>query len=240
MEHHPLALRAWRELYNKEPSKTLLLRYHGRFTGYNGRVNSTSATITFSLSRNFEEASDEIQLGVMQHLLNRLNRTKIDTLEIQLYNAFIKKLTDYATTTTIDPYLQARFDVVNKEYFDGFMMTPNLVWGTYSLTKLGHYAYATDTISLSTALKEDEMLLDYVLYHEMLHKKHKFSERAGGFTRSHTKQFRADEKAFKVKDAEKRLNAFLRQKRREARYRTKNPPPRRPRRSLLQSLFDSF
>jgi hypothetical protein len=192
------------------------------------------------LSKNFEEASDEIRIGVMQHLLNRLNKTKVDTLEIQLYNAFIKKLADYAETTKVDPYLTERFDVVNKEYFDGFMMTPNLVWGTYSLTKLGHYTYAIDTISISTALKEDEVLLDYVLYHEMLHKKHKFSESPGGFTRSHTKKFRDDEKAFKVADAEKRLNAFLRKKRREVRYGLKAAQPRRPRRGLLRSLFDYF
>jgi hypothetical protein len=234
---HPLAERAWKELYGKEPSKELNVRYSAKFSGYNGRITGYPRSVVFSLSRRFEEASDEIQIGVMQHLLNRLNRTRIDTLEIQLYNSFIKKLTDYAETTTIDPYLKERFDAVNKEYFDGFMMTPNLVWGTHSLTKLGHYSFATDTISISTALKEDETLLDYVLYHEMLHKKHKFSEHAGGFTRSHTKTFRSDEKKFKAKDAEKRLNAFLRKKRREVSY---GSPPRRPRRRFLRSLFDYF
>jgi hypothetical protein len=235
---HPLAERAWRELYGTEPSKELVVRYSGKFSGYNGRITGYPRSIVFSLSHRFEEASDEIQIGVMQHLLNRLNRTRIDTLEIQLYNSFIKKLTDYVETTTVDPYLKERFDAVNKEYFDGFMMTPNLVWGTYSLTKLGHYSFATDTISVSTALKEDEMLLDYVLYHEMLHKKHKFSERAGGFTRSHTKTFRSDEKRFKAKDAEKRLNAFLRRKRMDSRHGSSRPRP--PRRRFLRSLFEYF
>jgi hypothetical protein len=244
-----LALRAWRELYSNEPQHELRIRYSGHFKGYNASVLRNSRAITFSLAKNFEETSEEVKLGVMQHLLNRLFKTKHDTMEIQLYNSFLKKLTDYSETTRVDPELKARFDVVNQEYFDGFMMTPNLVWGQYSLTKLGHYEFATDTIVLSTALREDEMLLDYVLYHEMLHKKHKFSERAGGFTRAHTTAFRTEEKEFKVKDAEKRLAVFLRQKRRERRWKGDDAsrsgdgrsvrPPRR-RRGFFRSLFDYF
>ncbi|MBR9692917.1 M48 family metallopeptidase [Candidatus Woesearchaeota archaeon] len=85
------------------------------------------------------------------------------------------------------------------------------------MTKLGHYEYATDTISISTALKEAPELLDYVLYHEMLHKKHKFTESKGGNTRSHTKAFRDEEKKYRLADGgepEKRLATFLGQRKR--------------------------
>lgn len=224
VNHHPLALRAWQELYpDKEPKHELQLRFSGRFKGYNAHIQRRNGTllrpgsILFSLARPFEEVSDEIRLGVMQHLLNKLLKTAVDTLEIRLYNGFIKRLGDYVETQRVDPYLKRRFDQVNHDYFDGYMLTPNLVWGTESLRKLGHYEYATDTISLSTALRADEELLDYVLYHEMLHKKLKFSERAGGFTRSHTKRFREEERQFRMSDGsdpEKRLAAFLRQRKR--------------------------
>ena len=100
--HDPLALRAWQELYpGKRPRKTLMMRYSGRFKDYNATVTdrpgtlARPGTITFSLSREFEGVSEEIKLGVMQHLLNRLKGTKVDTVEIQLYNRFIKKLADY-------------------------------------------------------------------------------------------------------------------------------------------------
>jgi len=224
MASDPLALRAFKGLYpERRLRKELQLRYSGRLKEFNANVAdrpgslTKPGTITFSLSRAFEGVGDEIKIGVMQHLLNRIKKTRIDTLEIQLYNAFIKKLSDYVENNHVDPHLKARFDLVNQEYFDGYMLTPNLVWGTYSLTKLGHYEFATDTINISTALKEDEGLLDYVLYHEMLHKKHKYSESKGGFTRSHTKAFRDEEKQFRMHDGsdpEQRLAAFLRSRKR--------------------------
>jgi predicted metal-dependent hydrolase len=182
--------------------------------------SSNRGVLPSPLARDFEEVGEEIKIGVMQHLLNRLYKTKIDTVEIGLYNSFIKKLMDYVETERVDPYLKERFDLLNHTYFDGFMITPNLVWGTHSTTKLGHYAYASDTISISTALKENEELLDYVLYHEMLHKKHKFTETKGGHTRSHTKAFRDEEKLFRMADGsdpEKALTAFLIRKKRQGR-----------------------
>ena len=220
--HHQLAEQAFRQLYpDTHVRKELALRYSARFKDYNatitdrpGRIGSPGM-ITFSLSRKFQEASPEIQIGVMQHLLNKLKKTRIDTMEIQLYNTFIKKLADYVETNDVDSELKRRFDQLNHAHFDGYMLTPNLVWGTDSTTKLGHYEYATDTISISTVLQADPELLDYVLYHEMLHKKHKFSETKGGFTRSHTKAFQDEEKQFRMSDGsnpEKRLGAFLRQK----------------------------
>lgn len=253
MPHHPLALRAWHELYATEPTHELRLRYSGRFKGYNAHVQKRNASLTrpatiiFSLARGFAEASDEIAIGVMQQLLNRIQKTRIDTMEIQLYNAFLKKLGDYVENGDVDPFLKRRFDRLNHDYFDGYMLTPNLVWGSYALTTVGHYAYATDTVTLSAALQEDHDLLDYVLYHELLHKKHKFDEKPGGFTRSHTKAFRDEERTYRMPDGsdpEKRLAAFLRNRKRSHRPdRTASPAhgrsarPPRPRRKGLLSWF---
>lgn len=240
MENDPLVERAFKELYPKKRlRKVLKLRYSGRFRGYNAHVENKPFTIAFSLSKRFLEVDDEMKIGVIQHLLNKLYKTHITTMEIELYNKFLKHLTDYAETTSVDPILKERFEIINKKYFNGFMLTPNLVWGTRSLTKLGHYEFATDTISLSTVLKEDEELLDYVLYHEMLHKKHKFSERPGGYTRSHTKIFREEEKRFKLADKtnpERRLEEFLRKMRRGG------PRQERPKekRGFFRTLFDYF
>ena len=125
------------------------------------------------------------------------------------------------------------FDKVNDEYFHGYMMTPNLVWGQHSLSLLGHYSFGTDTITISKALREDADMLEYVMYHEMLHKKHKFDETPGGITRTHTKACREDEKKFRIKDFEKRLTAFVRKKKRER-------GPRKRRKSLLQAILDEF
>ncbi|RME30730.1 hypothetical protein D6789_04795, partial [Candidatus Woesearchaeota archaeon] len=215
----------FRQLYPNRKVPELLVRYSGRFKGYNATVQGTWWSIQFNLSKRFLETSDEIKIGVMQHLLNKLNNTKKETLEQDLYSTFTKKLTDYAPVNKVDKELQKVFDDVNDEYFNGFMMTPNLQWGK-GINLLGHYTFATDTITISEVLREDPTLLKFVMYHEMLHKKHKFDERPGGYTRTHTKAFRDDEKKFKVKDVEKRLEAFVQRKKREQRAAGKRPKRR--------------
>ena len=73
--------------------------------------------------------------------------------------------------------------------------TPNLKWNQSS-TKLGSYDYGSDTITITTMLKDAEQdMIDYVMYQEVLHKKHKFSSKKGR-THYHTKEFRQMEQAF--------------------------------------------
>ena len=83
-------------------------------------------------------------------------------------------------------------------------------------SKLGSYEYGTDTIYISSIFRElpseDIRFLDYVLYHELLHKKHSFQVKNGRH-HAHTTAFRNDEKGFdKEKDMEKELSKFLRRK----------------------------
>ncbi|MEK6876580.1 MAG: hypothetical protein AABX63_04155, partial [Nanoarchaeota archaeon] len=71
---------------------------------------------------------------------------------------------------------------------------PNLVWHN-SVRRLGSYEYGSDTISISRVLLEDSNLMDYVMYHEMLHKKFKFNS-SNGRTCHHTKEFKEMERKF--------------------------------------------
>jgi len=237
--HHDLPYRAYKELYNKEPDYRLLVRYHGRFTGYNANVRKTATTIEFSLSRKFEECEPEVQLGAMQFLLNKLFRTKVKSAHIEFYHTFLKKMSDLAPVTKSDPALAASFERVNRQYFGDMMSRPNLVWGGTSMSLLGTYTYATDTITISQVMADDQHLLDYVMHHEMLHKKHKFNH-SSSRTHSHTKLFRTDEKAFADKDAETKLKRYLAQKRyglRRARSPVARPMPGK-RRNFVQRLMD--
>lgn len=213
---HDLPKRAYVEMYGHEPAGRIEIRYHAGFKGYNARVRKHRNDIEFSLSKKFSSCEPEIQIGVMQFLFNRLNKTKVKTDNIDMYNAFLKHMSDLAPVTKTDPYLEESFGRVNNEYLNGLMSKPNLVWGNHSVRLLGTYTYATDTIMISSVLRDaPQELLDSVMYHEMLHKKHKFSCSAGGRTHSHTKAFREEEKKYSVKDVEARLQRFLR----GARYR---------------------
>jgi predicted SprT family Zn-dependent metalloprotease len=99
--------------------------------------------------------------------------------------------------TETEPVLAESFERVNSEYFNGLIDKPNLVWCN-GRSRLGFYDYGRDTIAISRVLEDRQRLIDYVMYHEMLHKKHKFNTK--GRIRHHSKDFRQDEKAFR--DAE--------------------------------------
>ena len=91
---------------------------------------------------------------------------------------------------------------------------PNLTWHD-SIRRLGSYEYGTDTISMSKVLGADTNLLDYVMYHEMLHKKHKFHCKNGRI-HHHTKEFREMERKFdNSQEMEERIKSLVRHKARK-------------------------
>jgi hypothetical protein len=204
-----LARKAYTELYGKEPGRDLELKYHGKLHGYNATIHQTAFTTTFRLAPAFKPCEDEVKLGVMQYLLNRINKTRIKSEHIDFYHSFVRKMSDYAPVTKSDPALEQSYMRMNERFFGGLMTRPNLVWGGHSTSLLGTYTYATDTIMISRALEDaPELLLDSVMHHEMLHKKHKFSCSGSGRTHSHTAAFRKDEA--KYGDVERELHRFLR------------------------------
>ena len=210
-----LALQAYEGLYGRFPDKRMRVAYSGRFKHCGANVTSTATTITFKLSKEYLELGDELKIGVMQYLLTRLNKTKKTTREMELYHSFLKKLGDYQTGSggnMTDDELRASFDKINATYFDNYMLAPNIEWGGDSRQRLGHYSFSNDTITMSTSMRGAGELLDYVMYHELLHKKHKF-EHKNGRTRSHTTVFRTDERKFVLstgEEPEKALTNYLR------------------------------
>ncbi|MFH1506715.1 MAG: hypothetical protein ABIE94_07080 [archaeon] len=208
-----LALRAFKELFpDKEDSRDYILKYSAKFGDYNGNIRYNSQKVEFRLSKKWKNISPEIQIGLIQSLILKMLKKKKNTTNIDLYNKFIKNMTRYAKVTKSDPELDQSFNRVNDKYFYGMIDKPNLKWGSHSRAKLGSYEYGSDTITISQIIREEELLLDYVMYHEILHKKHKFYTKDGR-SYHHTSAFRKEEKAFEDPDAEKKLKLFLAKKR---------------------------
>jgi hypothetical protein len=95
--------------------------------------------------------------------------------------------------------LQTIFERVNGRYFDNQLQMPQLSWSN-SLTyrKYGHYQPSTDSLMLSVSLddaKVPEYVLDFVMYHELLHKHLGFYSRNGRRI-SHHAEFRKQEIMF--------------------------------------------
>ncbi|NSW53664.1 MAG: hypothetical protein HPY85_14280 [Anaerolineae bacterium] len=70
--------------------------------------------------------------------------------------------------------LKAAFERVNWAYFAGKQALPHLCWsGSHNYRKLGHYNPVSDTIQVSSSLDQPgtpEYVLDFILYHELLHR----------------------------------------------------------------------
>lgn len=207
-----IADKAFKELFPEKTINNIKITYSNKFKAYNANVKYNGRQTVFSLSAVWKEVSEEIQIGLIQSLLLKIFKEKKRTLNIELYNQFLKNLPKYSTPKRINPFLEESFDRMNKKYFFDFLDTPNLIWGRESFHKLGSYEYATDTITISTVLKDELEILDYVMYHEMLHKKLKFTSK-NGRNYHHSAEFRKKEKEFEGNNMENRLTVFLRKKR---------------------------
>lgn len=70
--------------------------------------------------------------------------------------------------------LQKIFERVNARYFDNQLQPPQLSWSnTLTFRKFGHYQPSTNNLVLSASLDDEsipEFVLDFAMYHELLHK----------------------------------------------------------------------
>ena len=196
-----LAEEAFRELYPEREFPSLRLRYSGRFKSYNANVTYRENDFVFNLARDWKEIDEAIVKGLLQHLLLKVMRRKIAvspslSMNIDLYNSFMRNLHRSVKKEKSDPVLAASFERLNSHFFEGTLERPNLEWGNYSKAMLGNYNYHTDTIRISKHfLEASQELLDYIMYHEMLHKKLKFKS-TGSSTCHHTPEFKHWERQY--------------------------------------------
>jgi len=106
--------------------------------------------------------------------------------------------------------LATSFARVNEAYFDGRMVRPRLTWSrTFTDRKFGHYDSVHDTVLVSVSLDDarvPEYVVDFLVYHELLHKK-LGTHWNNGRRHAHTPEFRREEREFKrFSEAEAVLN----------------------------------
>lgn len=210
--------KAYEELFQESCPYETRLRYSRAFKGYNANIKLQGSLLHVRMAREWKDVSRDIQLGLIQVLLARLFKRKgkdaPETMSMRMYTTFLKGLSKYTQATESDPLLEESFRRVNEAYFDGFMDRPNLTWGNENFFKLGAYTYATNTVMLTSLLAKDEHLLDYVMYHELLHKKLQFYDK-NGRTFHHTHKFKEMERKYADPDVERKLADFLRREKRK-------------------------
>ncbi len=214
-----LAFEAFEELFGSKPRYYFSVEY-GRLKEYNAYVIKVYKTIKFKLSKRWFSVSRIIKKGLFQSLLISLFRKSHRlrprrTIALDVYNDFIRNLGSVVEKKHFDPVLVESFNRVNKEYFNSSLEMPNLRFGRVSFVKLASYDFHNDTITVSSIFKDAPIvLIDFLMYHELLHKKLKFS---GSLMRKfHTKRFKDEERLFKNYDnINKELELFVRRMRRK-------------------------
>lgn len=209
--------KAYRNLYpEKELVYKTVVSYHGNFRPFNANIKLKGSILHISLSKEWKDVSEEIVLGIIQELLGKLFKSPKKTEYIDLYHKFVKNLHLGIPKTKNDIILEDSFIRVNEKYFFGVIEKPNLQWGDKNFYELGEYDYLTDTITISSVFKiADAELLDFIMYHELLHKKHKFKS-TGLKNTYHTTAFKEEERKFEnFEEVNKKLRIFLRRNKRK-------------------------
>jgi len=209
---------AYEQLFNKQINYATKVKFTSQFNDYNANIRLSNNKIELRLCRKWKQIDKEIVLGLVQSLLLKIlkkdritNNTsqRHESINIDLYNNFVKNLHIAAPKNKIDNILLESFNKVNDAYFFSQIECPNLVWGSPSIRKLGSYDYKTDTITISEALRNCEKeMLDYIIYHETLHKKLKFSSK-GTKNRFHSREFKDAEKKFNNSEEIERKLKYL-------------------------------
>jgi len=109
--------------------------------------------------------------------------------------------------------LEQLFDQLNRGYFAGSLRRPHIGWSARPWRKqLGCFDPALDQIVLSSRLDRPGVprcVVEYVLYHEMLHVKHPLRRARCGL-QAHSRKFRAEEKHYAHYAAARRFLLRLR------------------------------
>jgi len=189
------------------------IEYNRRLSPFNANITRSSDEIKINVNLQWKNIDDEIKIGLMQHLLTKIFKSKRNTPNIELYHNFLKQIPSMTPKTKTDFILEKSFNRVNEQFFGGGMQQPNLQWGKEARRKLASYNYQSDMVTVSNVYKNaSQQVLDYLMYHELLHKHFQFTCKNGRST-YHSREFKEAERLFpNQKEVEQETHKLARKK----------------------------
>lgn len=198
------------------------------FAGLNHTVRLRENRLTVRLSDVFTEAPEEVYESLALILLAKLYRKKVDAAYHRTYRTFIltEEIQDRARAARIHRRrlirpaalrgryvdLDALFDHLNDQYFAGAIGKPRLSWSAKkSRYVLGRYDATLHAIYISRVFDTPDLppyVVEYVLFHEMLHVKHRSRVHDSRLV-VHTPEFKQEERNFlRFQEAKRWLKHF--------------------------------
>jgi predicted metal-dependent hydrolase len=212
-----------RELRPAVPIPELKIEFFA-FANVNNTIRLRQGRLLVRLSDLLEGAPEAVLRAIAHILLAKMYRRPIDRGHAARYRKYLASHEIVRKTHLVRQMrgrkhlLSARghfydldsiFEDLNTRFFHGLMARPHMSWSKSKTRRiLGHYDPAHNAIIISRVFDHVAMpryVLEYIVYHEMLHLKHPVKLR-GSRRCVHSAEFQAEEKLFpRVAEA----NAFL-------------------------------
>jgi predicted metal-dependent hydrolase len=214
---------AYRDLRPQAPLPDLAVEFYS-FANINNTIRLRQGRLLVRISDLLEGAPEPVIRALAHILLAKMYRRAIERTQAVRYRRYVssheirrqahvvRQLRGRKRLRTAQGHcydLEAVFDQLNAKFFHGLLGRPCMSWSQNGArSMLGHYDPAHNAIIISRVFDHPSVpryVVEYIVYHEMLHLKHPVTVR-GGRRCVHPAEFRAEEKLFPhLQDAKKFL-----------------------------------
>ncbi len=184
------------------------------FASINNTVRLRDGKLYFRISDLLEAAPDSVLHAIAHILIAKIYRKEIDAQHAARYRKYVgsraisekahlvrqirgRKLLEDPVGNVYD--LNEIFEELNQRFFFGLLARPLMSWSqSHARNMLGHFDPAHNAIIISRVfdhVRVPRFVVEYIVYHEMLHLKHPVKLR-GSRRCVHPKQFQEEEKLF--------------------------------------------
>ena len=204
---------AYRQLTSRAQAPEIHASYYP-FAGLNHTIRMRDRRLYVRVSDILQDAPTDIHQALAHILVAKLLKQRSTPENERLYQQYayhpqVQRASDLArqqhghqplNDAAGNVYqLEAIFNRLNRQYFKHALAKPSLSWSQRKTKSvLGHHDYAQEAIVISRSLDSATVpayVIEYVLYHEMLHIKHP-PKIVNGRRLYHTAAFRTDERRF--------------------------------------------
>ena len=217
---------AYRELRPRSAVPHLEVEFYS-FANINNTIRLRDGRLFVRLSDLLEGAPENVFRAIAHILVAKVYRKPIDRGHAARYRRYVtathisrkahlvrqirgRKHIASPQGSTYD--LEAIFEELNVKFFHGLLARPQMTWSSEpARNRLGHYDPAHNAIVVSRVFDHPGVprsVVEYIVYHEMLHLKHPVKVR-GSRRCVHPPEFQADERLFPQLDEAKRFLKVL-------------------------------
>jgi predicted metal-dependent hydrolase len=214
----------YRELRSRSDMPEMKIEFYA-YANINNTIRLRQAKLFVRLSDLLEGAPEPVLKAIAHILLAKMYRKPIDREHSTRYRRYISGH-DVRRQAHVVQQIRGRkqihsakghfynlediFEELNLRFFHGLLARPQITWSREAARqRLGHYDPAHNAIVISRVFDHPRVpryVVEYILYHEMLHLKHPVKLR-GSRRCVHSKDFQMEENLFpRLQEAKKFLH----------------------------------